>query len=138
MSMDIKRSPFTERLTNCIANIASLEERLAAEKALKNDLLTSMEKFYTDELKDLFFCLNNGKTLGQISHVFTKNSKLFVHLYFLEMTVNSKLTKRYYNFELFSDEMKKIVLLSETEYKDAFFEFVNGKIKSINIEGEKS
>lgn len=103
------KSPFTERLTNCIANIAGLEERLAAEKVLKNDLLTSMEKFYTDKLKGLFFCLNNGETLGQISHVFTKNNKLFVHLYFLEMTVNSKFIKKYSNFELFGDEIKNCI-----------------------------
>lgn len=132
--MNIKQNPFAEKLTNCISNIDELEKRLVVERTLKNTLLTDMEKFYTDELKDVFFSSNNGKKLGQISHVFTKNSNLFVHVYFLEMTVNSKLTKRYSNLELFGDEVKNFVLLNEAEYKEAFFEYVNGQIKSVKSE----
>lgn len=132
--MEIKQNPFAKQLIDCVANIGKLEEQLATEKGLKNTLLTNMENFYTDELKGLFLCSSNGKKLGQISHVFAKNSKLFVHLYLLEMTINSKITKRYSNLELFGEEMKDFALLSEAEYKDAFFEYVNERIKPIENE----
>lgn len=132
--MEIKQNPFDDQLTACIANINELEEQLATERELKNTLLISMKNFYTNELKGAFFRLKNGKKLGQIDCVFTKNNLLFVHLYFLEITINSKIAKKYVNFELFSDDVKNLILLSDAEYKEAFFNYVNGQIRIIETE----
>lgn len=132
--MDVKQSPFDEKLVNCVATIGELEKRLVEERELKNSLLTSMEQFYTNELKDLFFKEKAGKKLGKISRVFTKSGKLFVHLYFLNITTNSKLVKSYTNFELFGNDMKNLVLLSEAEYKEAFFDYVDEQIQHAGVQ----
>ena len=75
-------------------------------------------------------CREGGK-IGQISYVYAKEGKLFVHLYFLEITANSKLIKKYTNIELFGKEMEKLTELTEAEYQGEFFAYVNKRIRIV-------
>ena len=127
-------NPFAEKLERCLKDMEALEERLAVEKENKNYLLASMESFYTEKLKNAYFKLEMDGRLGQISHVFVKRAKLFVHLYSLEITSNSKLVKKFSNIELFGNEMENLLLLTEAEYKEAFFHYVDSRIKIVETE----
>lgn len=122
-------SPYDEQLKNCLNNQDALEEKLAIEKEKKNALIVKMENFYTDKLKETYFKSGVDGCIGQISYVFAKAGKLFAHLYFLEITANSKLIKRYSNIELFSKKMECLRELTEAEYKEEFFVYVDKRIR---------
>ncbi len=128
-------NPFAEKLECCLKDMEALEERLAVEKENKNHLLASMESFYTEKLKNAYFKWKMDGGLGQISHAFVKRGELFVHLYTLEITSNSKLVKKFFNVELFGNEMENLFILTEAEYKEAFFHYVDSRIKIVETEG---
>ena len=86
-------------------------------------------------MKNAYLKLEIDGRLGQISHVFVKRAKLFVHLYTLEITSNSKLVKKFFNVELFGNEMENLFILTEAEYKEAFFHYVDSRIKIVETEG---
>ena len=127
-------NPFAEKLECCLKDMEALEERLAVEKENKNHLLANMENFYTEKLKNAYFKLEMDGRLGQISHVFVKRAKLFVHLYTLEITSNSKLVKKFFNVELFGNEMENLFILTEAEYKEAYCQYVDSRIKNVETE----
>lgn len=124
-------SPYDEQLKSCLNSQDALEEKLAVEKEKKNALIVKMENFYTDKLKEIYFKSGVDGSIGQISYVFAKAGKLFVHLYFLEITANSKLIKKYSNIELFSKEMECLRALTEAEYKEEFFVYVDQRIRMV-------
>lgn len=124
-------SPYDEQLKSCLNSQDALEEKLAVEKEKKNALIVKMESFYTDRLKETYFKSGVDGSIGQISYIFAKAGKLFVHLYFLEITANSKLIKRYSNIELFSKEMECLRVLTETEYKEEFFVYADKRIRMV-------
>ncbi|WP_125127656.1 hypothetical protein [Schaedlerella arabinosiphila] len=115
-----------------------MEEKLAVEKEKKNALIVKMENFYTDKLKEIYFKSGVDGSIGQISYVFAKAGKLFVHLYFLEITANSKLIKKYTNIELFGKEMEKLTELTEAEYQGEFFAYVDKQIRMVEDRHEES
>ncbi len=107
---------------------ATTAKRLAVEKEKKNALIVKMENFYTDKLKEIYFKSGVDGSIGQISYVFAKAGKLFD---FLEITANSKLIKKYSNIELFSKEMECLRALTEAEYKEEFFVYVDQRIRMV-------
>ena len=123
-------SPYDRELDECLNSQNELEEKLDAERKRKNTLFAKMESFYTDRFKESYFKSREGK-IGQISYVYAKEGKLFVHLYFLEITANSKLIKKYTNIELFGKEMEKLTELTEAEYQGEFFAYVNKRIRIV-------
>ncbi|RRK32132.1 hypothetical protein EBB54_12715 [Schaedlerella arabinosiphila] len=131
-------SPYDEQLKSCLNSQDALEEKLAVEKEKKNALIVKMENFYTDKLKEIYFKSGVDGSIGQISYVFAKAGKLFVHLYFLEITANSKLIKKYTNIELFGKEMEKLTELTEAEYQGEFFAYVDKQIRMVEDRHEES
>lgn len=129
--MNIIENPFEEQLESCLSGIKMLEEKLITQKRIKNSLFVKMENFYADKLKNIYVRLEDDGRLGQISHAFVKNEKLFIHLYFLEITSNSKLIKRYSNIELDDKSLENLIVLTEKEYKEEFFIYVSSKIRSV-------
>ena len=129
-------SPYDGQLESCLNSQSVLEEKLAAEKEKKNTLIAKTESFYTDKLKENYFKSGDGGEIGQVSHVFSKNGTFFVHLYFLEYTANSKLIKKFCNIELFGKEMEKLTELTESEYREEFFAYVDKRIRIVEI-GQK-
>ena len=124
--ISIMVSPYEEELDECLNSQNVLEEKLDAERKRKNALFAKMESFYTDRLKESYFKSREGK-IGQISY----EGKFFIHLYFLEITANSKLIKKYTNIELFGKEMEKLKELTEAEYKGEFFAYVDKRIRMV-------
>lgn len=131
-------SPYDEQLKSCLNSQDALEEKLAVEKEKKNALIVKMENFYTDRLKETYFKSGVDGSIGQISYVFAKAGKLFVHLYFLEITANSKIIKKYTNIELFGKEMEKLKELTEAEYQGEFFAYVDKRIRMVEDRHEES
>ncbi len=129
--MRIMISPYDGELEECLNSQNALEERLVAERKRKNVLFVKMESFYTERLKGVCFKSGEGGKIGQISHVFAKEGKLFVHLYFLEITANSKLIKKHCNIELFGEQMEKLAELTEAEYHEEFFAYVDKRIRMV-------
>ena len=124
-------SPYDRELDECLNSHNELEEKLDAERKRKNTLFAKMESFYTDRFKESYFKSGENGKIGQISYVYAKEGKLFVHLYFLEITANSKLIKKYTNIELFGKEMEKLIELTEAEYKGEFFAYVDKRIRMV-------
>ena len=84
-------SPYDEQLKSCLNSQDDLEEKLAVEKEKKNALIVKMENFYMDKLKEIYFKSGVDGSIGQISYVFAISGKLFVDLFFLEITAYSML-----------------------------------------------
>jgi hypothetical protein len=129
--ISIMVSPYEEELDECLNSQNVLEEKLDAERKRKNALFAKMESFYTDRLKESYFKSGENGKIGQISYVYAKEGKFFIHLYFLEITANSKLIKKYTNIELFGKEMEKLKELTEAEYKGEFFAYVDKRIRMV-------
>jgi hypothetical protein len=129
--MDFIVSSLNDKLNACMNNIKKIEEQLVTEKELKNELFIKLENFYTCQLKNIYFKQMNGENIGQIDHVFSKNGVFYVSLYFLNVTSNHKLSRRYCSIELFGEEMNDLVTLNEDEYKNEFFDYINKRIKII-------
>lgn len=136
--MKVVVSPYDGQLESCLSSQIVLEEKLASERVKKNTLIAKMESFYTDRLKEVYFKSGDGGKIGQISYVYAKEEKLFVHLYFLEITANSKLIKKYTNIELFGKEMEKLTELTEAEYQGEFFAYVDKRIRMVEDRQEES
>lgn len=128
------KSPFDAELQKCQEKINEYETCLLKEKELKNSLLTNMADFYTNELKNSYYKIEKEGKLGQIDKVFAKNGKFFVHLYYLDVTVNSKIRKVYSNLELFGVETENMRILTEAEYRSEFFDHVNRYLKCVEAE----
>lgn len=128
------KSPFDTELRKCQEKINEYEICLLKEKELKNSLLTDMADFYTNELKNSYYKIEKDGKLGQIDKVFAKNGKFFIHLYYLDVTVNSKIRKAYSNLELFSIETENMRILTEAEYRSEFFDHVNRYLKCVEVE----
>ena len=129
--ISIMVSPYEEELDECLNSQNVLEEKLDAERKRKNALFAKMESFYTDRLKESYFKSGENGKIGQISYVYANEGKFFIHFYFLEITANSKLIKKYTNIELFGKEMEKLKELTEAEYKGEFFAYVDKRIRMV-------
>lgn len=124
-------NPFEKELQRCQEKIKEYEACLAKEHERKNLLLNQIADFYTIKLQGSYYkCEDTGK-LGQIDKAFFKGGKFFLHVYHLDVTVNSKIRKMYSNIEV--DNVKEITLLTEEEYKDAFFYYINQHLISTEI-----
>lgn len=132
--MTILKSPFDTELQRCQEKINEYEICLLKEKELKNSLLTNIADFYTSELKNSYYKIEKEGKLGQIDKVFAKGGKFFIHLYYLDVTVNSKIRKVYSNLELFSVETEHIRILTEAEYRNEFFDHINRYLKCVEAE----
>ena len=123
--ISIMVSPYEKELDECLNSQNVLEEKLDAERKRKNALFAKMESFYTDRLKESYFKSGENGKIGQISYVYAKEGKFFIHLYFLEITANST------NIELFGKEMEKLTELTEAEYQGEFFAYVDKRIRMV-------
>ena len=112
----------------------NLKKRVEKESELKNSLLSQMANFYTDNFQNTYFKEEKSKRIGQIEYIFCKNGVFFAHVYFLDITTNSKIRKVYSNIELFSSEMEEMTAISEDEYKFGFFDYINKNIKIVENE----
>lgn len=128
------KSPFDTELQKCQEKINEYEECLQKEKELRSSLLTNIAAFYTNELGNSYYKIEKGGKLGQIDKVFSKNGKFFVRVYFLDVTVNSKIRKVYSNLELFGIETESMKILTEAEYKSEFFDYINRYLKCAEAE----
>lgn len=116
-------NPYEKELQACQEKINEYEAGLVKEHERKNSLLSELANFYTIKLQGTYYKNEETGKFGQIEKVFFKSGKYFAHVYYLDVTVNSKVRKMYTNIEF--DEIKKMTLLTEEEYKDAFFHYVN-------------
>lgn len=114
--MKIPQNPFNDALQTCLNNIEEFKKRVEKESELKNSLLSQMANFYTDNFQNTYFKEEKTKRIGQIEYIFSKNGVFFAHVYFLDITTNSKIRKVYSNIELFSSEMEEMTAISEDEY----------------------
>lgn len=132
--MKIPQNPFNDALQTCLNNIEEFKKRVEKESELKNSLLSQMANFYTDNFQNTYFKEEKTKRIGQIEYIFSKNGVFFAHVYFLDITTNSKIRKVYSNIELFSSEMEEMIAISEDEYKFGFFDYINKNIKIVENE----
>ncbi len=132
--MKIPQNPFNDALQTCLNNIEEFKKRVEKESELKNSLLSQMANFYTDNFQNTYFKEEKSKRIGQIEYIFCKNGVFFAHVYFLDITTNSKIRKVYSNIELFSSEMEEMTAISEDEYKFGFFDYINKNIKIVENE----
>lgn len=93
--MKIPQNPFNDALQTCLNNIEEFKKRVEKESELKNSLLSQMANFYTDNFQNTYFKEEKTKRIGQIEYIFSKNGVFFAHVYFLDITTNSKIRKVY-------------------------------------------
>ena len=90
--------------------------------------MTRITNFYTEKLQGSYYKNEKTGKIGQIDKAFYKSGVFFLRIYYLDVTTNSKIRKMYWNIELFGTNMEDIRLLSEEEYKNEFFNYVDPHI----------
>ena len=121
-------NPYEKDLQVCQDKINECEVCLAKEKEQKNLLVGQIADFYMAKLQGAYYKCEETGRIGQIDIVFYKSGKFFAHVYYIDVTANSKIRKMYANIEI--NEVKGVMLLTEEEYKDAFFCYVNPRLKA--------
>lgn len=121
-------NPFEKEFQMCQSQIEEYEAALTKEKELKNLLVTRITNFYTEKLQGSYYKNEKTGKIGQIDKAFYKSGVFFLRIYYLDVTTNSKIRKMYWNIELFGTNMEDIRLLSEEEYKNKFFNYVDPHI----------
>lgn len=121
-------NPFEKEFQMCQSQIEEYEAALTKEKELKNLLVTRITNFYTEKLQGSYYKNEKTGKIGQIDKAFYKSGVFFLRIYYLDVTTNSKIRKMYWNIELFGTNMEDIRLLSEEEYKNEFFNYVDPHI----------
>ena len=97
----------------------------------KNSILTQIANFHTEKLQGAYYKHKKSGAIGQIDKVYWKGGTFFAHVYRLDVTTNSKVRRMYYNIPFNEEEMKELTVLTEEEYKNEFFCFVNPCIKAV-------
>lgn len=121
-------NPFEKEFQMRQNKIEEYETALRQERELKNSLIDQINNFYTEKLHGSYYKNEKTGKVGQIDKAFYKSGVFFLRIYYLDVTANSKVRKMYWNMELFGTDMEDIRLLTEEEYKNEFFNYVDPHI----------
>lgn len=121
-------NPFEKEFQMHQNKIEEYEAALRQERELKNSLIDRITNFYTEKLHGSYYKNEKTRKFGQIDKIFYKSGVFFIRIYYLDVTTNSKIRKMYSNIELFGTDIKDIRLLTEEEYKNEFFNYVDPHI----------
>ena len=125
-------SQMKEKIETYGKNIKNLEEQIELERNRKLTAINQLVSFCDDVLAGEYFKIGEKVIkIGQIENFFYKSGKFFVRVSLIDITVNSKVMKVFKNLELESVEVETLQVISEDEYKNEFFFYVNNHISKL-------